>query len=231
MIRGKLDRVPVRGGSRAALAALLLVGGLLAGCGGGNDDEAGGNATSPSSSSPAAPSASSSASSSPDGDGHGGDGHDGDGGTAHPPFPADTRPDTQQASAGAFGNVTAIRIGHHDGYDSVVLEYGGRGTPGWDVRYVDHPAAQGSGAAIDLAGSATLQMTISGVGYPTDTGVQEYSGPRRFSVPETDIVTEVYFDGTFEGTTVVLVGTGSATPFRVYQLENPVRVVLEVADA
>lgn len=231
MTRSMLDPVTVRGGARPALAALLLLGGLLAGCGGGSGDEAGGSATSsPASTSPssAGPSASSS-SHDGDGNGHDGDGHDG--GTAQPPFPANTQPDTQQASADAFGNITAIRIGHHDGYDSVVLEFGGRGTPGWDVRYVDHPTTQGSGAAVDLAGSATLQMAISGVGNPPDTGVQEYSGPRRFSAHDTDIVTEVYFDGTFEGTTVVFVGTGSATPFRVYLLSDPVRIVLEVADA
>jgi len=221
-----------RESARPVLAALVLLGGLLAGCGGGNEQEAGGGttsppaATSPSSPGPSSPS-SSAPSSSHDGDG---DGHGGDDGTAQPPFPADTRPDTQAASADAFGNVTAIRIGHHDGYDRVVLEYGGRGTPGWDVRYVDQAVTQGSGAVVDLRGSATLQMTITGVGNPPDTGVQEYSGPRRFSAHGTDIVTEVYFDGTFEGTTVVFVGTESATAFRVYQLSNPVRIVLEVAE-
>jgi hypothetical protein len=42
----------------------------------------------------------------------------------------DTRPDTHAASPVAFGNVTDVRIGHHDGFDRVVLDFGGRGTPG-----------------------------------------------------------------------------------------------------
>src|SRR6185312_8618094 len=94
MTRGTVDHVTVRGGARPALAALLLLGGLVAGCGGGSGDEAGGSTTSsPASASPssAGPSASSS-SHDGDGNGHDGDGHDG--GTAQPPFPANTQPDT-----------------------------------------------------------------------------------------------------------------------------------------
>ena len=45
------------------------------------------------------------------------------------------------------------------------------------------------------------------------------------------MVTEVVPDATFEGMTVVFVGTAARTPFRVYALENPARVVVEVADA
>ena len=44
------------------------------------------------------------------------------------------------------------------------------------------------------------------------------------------MVTEVAFDGTFEGTTVAFVGTTDEVPFRVYSLSSPTRVVLEVAD-
>jgi len=63
-------------------------------------------------------------------------------------------------------------------------------------------------------------MTVSGVGNPSDTGIAEYPGPRRFSAHGTDIVTEAQFDGTFEGTTVVVVGIGSKAPFQVYLLEG-----------
>ena len=52
-------------------------------------------------------------------------------------FPADIEPDTAQASTDAAVTVSDIRIGGHDGFDRVVFEVGGTGTPGWDVRYVD----------------------------------------------------------------------------------------------
>jgi hypothetical protein len=201
---------------RAAVPALALAAVLLAGCadrsGTAGDDDAGGTTTTGGTSTPA-----------------GGD-TDGDG-TEQPPFPANTEPDTEEASADAFGNVTDLRIGRHDGFDRVVLEYDGPGTPGWDVRYVAEAASQGSGEPVEIPGDGVLQVTVSGVGYPFDTGVEEYAGPRQLSVEDTENVTEVVFDSTFEGTTVVFVGTGTEAPFRVYLLEGPPRIVIEVADS
>lgn len=205
----------------AVTAALVLSAGLLAGCGGDGDDDAG--ATTSSSTSSSAEETSAPATT-------GGGDTDGDGHTDAPPFPANTEPDTETPSTGALLSVTDLRIGRHDGFDRVVLEMDGAGTPGWDVRYVDSASSQGSGQAIDVEGSAILQIVLSGVGYPDDTGVEEYSGPRRVSVAETETVTEAVFDGTFEGQTVAFVGTTAEVPFRVYLLEDPVRVVLEVTE-
>ena len=147
-----------------------------------------------------------------------------------PPFPADAEPDTADASSGASVTVSDIRVGRQDGFDRVVLEVGGTGTPGWDVRYVDAASSQGSGKPIDVAGDAVLRVALTGAGYPYDTGVQEYSASEPLSDAGTQTVTEVSFDATFEGMTVAFVGTRSQTPFRVYLLENPTRVVVEVAD-
>ena len=159
-------------------------------------------------------------------------GNDGDGGagTAAPSFPADTQPDTSEASADASVTVTDIRTGRHDGFDRVVLEVGGTGTPGWDVRYVDVASSQGSGDEVAVAGDAVLQVTVTGAGYPYATGVEEWSGPDPLPGQGTENVTEVVFDATFEGTTVAFVGTRSEAPFRVYALQDPARVVVEVAD-
>jgi hypothetical protein len=44
-------------------------------------------------------------------------------------------------------------------------------------------------------------------------------------------IQEVQFDGTFEGSTVVFVGTAATTPFRAYLLQSPPRIVLDVAHA
>jgi hypothetical protein len=147
-----------------------------------------------------------------------------------PPFAANAEPDTADPSADSHGTVRDLRLGRHDGFDRVVLEVGGTGTPGWDVRYVDAASSQGKGDAVEVAGNAILQVTLTGMGYPYDTGVDEFAGPDPLTAAGTEVVTEVAFDATFEGTTVAFVGTTARTPFRVYVLENPVRVVLEVAD-
>jgi hypothetical protein len=43
------------------------------------------------------------------------------------------------------------------------------------------------------------------------------------------VVTEVVWDSTFEGTPVAYVGAAEQTPFRVYLLDDPTRVVLDLA--
>jgi hypothetical protein len=207
---------------------LLAVALLAAGCGGGDGDAAG--ASSPqgtAASSPSAEPGGAPAEGRDDADGDDGD----DGGGDAPPFPATADPDTAESSAGSLVGVTDIRLGRHDGFDRVVFEVGGDGTPGWDVRYVDAPASQGSGDAVAVAGEAVLQVTVTGTGYPMDTGVEEWSGPDPLRGTDTEVVTEVAWDGTFEGTSVAFVGTTGRTPFRVYLLEGPARVVLEVAAA
>ncbi len=222
---------------RTMLTIPVLLTGLLAGCGGDDGDDGGSAGSSTPSSTTSSASASSSSeqqpstspSSSPSEQDGTDDGTDGDG-TPQPPFPANTEPDTQQASPDAFGTITEIRVGHHDGFDRVVLEYAGPGTPGWDVRYVDQPTRQGSGEPVDLPGEAALQVAVRGVGNPPDTGIAEYSGPQRLSAGDTTVVTEVFFDGTFEGVTALVVGTEARNPFRVYSMTDPVRIVIEVTD-
>jgi hypothetical protein len=195
--------------------AVLLALGSVAGCGG---DE------------PTTPPGASSTSNSTGASGTTGADADADGATDAPPFPADLSADIEGPPPGALVTVRDIRIGRHDGFDRVVFEVGGRGTPGWDVRYVDDPSSQGSGDPVEVSGEAVLQVTLNGVGYPDDTGIAEYSGPDPLSVADTEVVTEVAFDATFEGTTVAFIGTTSMTPFRVYRLADPGRVVVEVAD-
>ena len=211
-----------------ALPALVAAA-LLAGC--GSDDDSGASDTSSTATSSTA--TSSTATSSPPATPTGAAGSstpstDGEDGTDAPPFPANTEPDTGAPSQDAFVTVTGIRTGAHDGYDRVVFDVGGVGTPGWDVRYVTEATSQGSGAAVPVRGEAILQVTLSGVGYPTETGIDEVDGSVPLPGNGTDTVTEVVWDSTFEGTSVAFVGLAAQTPFRVHLLEDPTRVVVDV---
>ena len=199
------------------LVAVLAGTALLTGCGGNAPTDSASAGSTPVSSGSAEPG--------------GVEGTDDDGAAEAPEFPGDVEPDTAEPSAGARPTVSDIRIGRHDGFDRVVFEVGGTGAPGWDVRYVDQASSQGSGEAIEVAGEEVLQVTLTGVGYPYDTGIEEWSGPDPLSVPDTETVTELVWDATFEGTSVAFIGTTARAPFRVYLLEGPARVVVEVADA
>jgi hypothetical protein len=201
------------------MLSLLSAPAVLAGCGGNAVDQQSASATLTAADSTAGASPTATA----EGD------TAGDGATDAPAFPANAEADTAAASADAAVTVSDIRLGRHDGFDRVVFDVGGTGTPGWDVRYVDSASSQGSGGPVDVAGDAVLQVSLTGAGYPYDTGVAEFSsGP--LTGTDTEVVTEVVFDATFEGTTVSFVGTTAKTPFRVYLLQNPTRVVVEVSD-
>ena len=204
----------------ASLSAALLAAVLVTACSSSDDGSGSASGSSTTTSSSAASSSSG-----------GTDGTVGDGSADAPPFPANTDPDTAEASSGAQVTVRDVRIGRQDGFDRVVFEVGGTGTPGWDVRYVDAPTSQASGAPVDVAGSAALQVAITGVGLPADTGVAAFDGPNPLPGSGTRTVVEVVVDTTFEGTTTAFVGTTAQTPFRVYALSDPTRVVLEVRDA
>jgi len=217
----KLCRVRTRPSPVVALLlSLLTVPALLAGCG---DDAPERRSTAQEASAETAAETAATASAEEDAT-------EEDGTTDAPPFPANTDADTADPSPGAAVTVSDIRVGRQDGFDRVVFEVGGTGTPGWDVRYVDAASSQGSGEDVDVAGDAVLQVTLSGVGYPYDTGVEEYAASGPLSAAGTESVTEVVYDATFEGTSVAFVGATGQAPFRVYLLEGPTRVVLEVAD-
>jgi hypothetical protein len=202
----------------ALLSTLVVSWIMLAGCGGEDSGRASSGAS-------AAPEPGGTSTAAPVTDGDTAE----DGSSDAPPFPGDAEPDTAEQSSDAQGTVSDIRLGRHDGFDRVVFEVGGSGMPGWDVRYVDRAVSQGSGDPVEVAGEAVLQVTLTGMGYPYDTGVEEYAGG-PLAADDTRVVTEVVFDATYEGTTAAFVGTAGRTPFRVYALDSPARVVVEVAD-
>jgi hypothetical protein len=220
-------------------AGALLTALVLAGCtsGQGGTDEPGPGGSSP------APTVSETAAASPSATENPGTTGDPDDGTptptpsatedeTGPPFPANTEPDTAEpaGSGETFLSVTNVRVAGHDRYDRVVfdLDGTGSGTPGWRVEYVDQATDDGSGAAVEVDGDAILQVTISGTAMPADSGVEEFSGD-RIEPADTDAVDEIVYRYWFEGYTTAFLGIDEGErPFRVFLLENPTRVVVDV---
>lgn len=208
--------------SRCSAAAVLATAALvLSGCAGGQQAEDAAS-TQPVSSQPVSSPATASSATATSGPA------DADAGSDAAPFPADVEPDTAEPVDASGLTVTAVRTGTHDGFDRVVFELSGEGAPGWDVQYVDAATAQGTGEAIELAGPEQLRVILRGTSYPYETGATEVTrGP--VAVSGAEIVTDAFYDGTFEGQSLAYVGTGSRLPFRVYALTGPSRVVVDVA--
>ena len=102
--------------------------------------------------------------------------------------------------------VRDIRIGRHDGFDRIVFEVGGAGTPGWDVRYVDAAHLAGQRRPGGRRRRRDPPRELTGAGYPYDTGVEEFASSDPLTAAGTQVVKEVVFDATYEGTTVAFAG-------------------------
>ncbi|MCA5893654.1 hypothetical protein LEP48_09870 [Isoptericola sp. NEAU-Y5] len=156
----------------------------------------------------------------------------GDEPTQDAPFPANAEKDTGDASQDAALVVTGVRVGTHQGFDRVVFDLEGTGTPGWSVEYVDSATDDGSGEPVDVDGDKILQVRLSGMAVPTEGDVTEYDGA-TLDPDGTDAVEEVVYRFWFEGYTTAFVGVddgeaGEPLPFRVFALEDPARVVVDV---
>lgn len=137
--------------------------------------------------------------------------------------PAEATP----ADASYLG-IKDVRIGSHDGFDRIVIEFMGEGSPGYWVRYEDMPTQQGSGNPISVAGANKLAIDVRGTGYPFDFNVADYpSGPVK---PRgTSAISEVRGFGTFEGSTQYVAGIdGERRPFKVFRAQNPTRLIIDI---
>ncbi|NLE82242.1 MAG: hypothetical protein GX610_22220 [Rhodococcus sp.] len=145
-------------------------------------------------------------------------------------IPTDTSPKEAQRSEGAALSVTDIRVGEHEGFNRVVYELGGTGTPGWNVEYVDAAAQDGSGRPVDVGGQAILEVRITGSAYPFDSKVEPYSGPDPVSGIPGGVVTDVNGALVFEGVTQSFIGVSEkGRPFSVHALTGPTRLVVDIA--
>jgi hypothetical protein len=137
------------------------------------------------------------------------------------------------APASAAGLLQAIRTGRHDGYDRLVLQFGGPTAPAHRIRYVDQVRADPSDRPVPLGGHAFLSVVLDGATLDTspreaDPGrAQRYTGPVRVS-PGLPQLKEVAVAGDFEG--VLSFGVGLARPagLRVSTLTAPARLVIDV---
>jgi hypothetical protein len=120
-----------------------------------------------------------------------------------------------------------IRAAHHPGFDRIVFEFAGGLPATHRVQYVDKLIADASGKRVRIAGRAILRVVLN----PADA--HDSSGPtvprrRAFALP--NIMTTVRA-GDFEAVTTYGVGLAKRTPFRVFTLTDPARVVIDVTAA
>lgn len=133
---------------------------------------------------------------------------------------------TQPASAPAKLVPVAMRTGTHQGFDRVVVEFTGEGTPGWHVDYVQLPQQQASGQELKVSGESYLNVNVDGTTYPFEIGVTEANLPPTAGTGPA--VAEVISGGTFEGRSQFVIGLkGGPRPYSVSYIEDPKRLVID----
>ena len=124
-----------------------------------------------------------------------------------------------------------VRTGRHDGYERVVFEFLGDRVPGYAVQYVDPPfTADPSDLPVAIDGDAFLRVRMawaSGYDLTGDLG-QVYTGPDRIDV-NAPVVQELVLLGDFEAVLSWVIGVDAEHPFRVTVLDEPARIVIDIA--
>jgi hypothetical protein len=147
-------------------------------------------------------------------------------------FEGDTSPKTNETISGDPGpNLTDVRIGDHpeDGFVRIVFDLTGEGTPFYVVGYQDPPFVETSGDEVAVDGTAFIHVTISpALTYDIDTFDPTYEGDQELR-PGFDPIVEIQFIGDFEATMEWVIGLDGEHPFTVAILQDPLRVVIDIA--
>jgi hypothetical protein len=142
--------------------------------------------------------------------------------TTQPGF--STQPRVTEHPPGGPGKLTTLRAGRHTGYDRVVFQLDGP-IPYYSVRYVPQVHLDGSGDPLRLRGAAFLEVVIRA---PThDEHYRPVLTPTRLR-PDFPTLREVNAPGSFEGQTTAGIGVSYRAPFRILELTNPTRIVIDL---
>jgi hypothetical protein len=143
--------------------------------------------------------------------------------TTQPGF--STQPRVVEHPPGGPGKLTTLRAGRHGGYDRVVFQLDGS-IPYYSVRYVPQVHLDGSGEPLRLRGAAFLEVVIRA---PThDEHYRPVLTPTRLR-PDFPALREVNAPASFEGQTTAGIGLAHRVGFRVLELANPTRIVIDLA--
>jgi hypothetical protein len=114
-----------------------------------------------------------------------------------------------------------------NGFDRIVFTCEGFHHPTWKVRYV-HPPIQGCGSGnnIAVAGNAFLQISMDTAQAHTDAGQPTITDrDRHVNCPN---LKQVVLTCDFEAKVGFVFGLDSKKPYRVVELQNPTRLVIDV---
>jgi hypothetical protein len=121
----------------------------------------------------------------------------------------------------------AVRAARNAGFDRVVFEFDGPQLPGYHLEYVDRPVPRcGSGDATEVAGQGWLQVRLTPAQAHTDAGQPTVTA--REQKPSLPLLQELELTCDFEGEVTWVLGNARPQPYRVMELREPTRLVVDV---
>ncbi len=136
------------------------------------------------------------------------------------------------------GDILAdARIGAQEGYDRLVLEFVASGSvpESYEIKYVFNNAGPGIITVTDnlhlgsqVQGNAALQIILAGSHEDVVNNIVIYEGADTLSSSLMGNITEAKFVGSHAGLILWGIGVEEATGFRVFELADPPRVVIDI---
>ncbi|RKI03760.1 hypothetical protein D7Y27_13890 [Corallococcus sp. AB004] len=158
-----------------------------------------------------------------------------------PASAAEAAPDSGSAADAAWTTATverprgeppsitlrSVRTGTHADYDRTVFEFDGPRLPGYQLGYVKTPVQQcGSGNDVKTPGEAALEVRFTLARAHDDQG--QATVAQRSLKPALPTLLGLERVCDFEGEVTWVLGTARRAPFRVLELKDPTRLVLDV---
>ncbi|WP_394841876.1 hypothetical protein LZC95_32975 [Pendulispora brunnea] len=124
-----------------------------------------------------------------------------------------------------------LKVAKNDGFDRSVFQFSNDGVPGYDVRYVPNPQICAGEGEVEVQGTAFIQVQmIPANSYDPETQKPTYSPATIVDVkPNLASVKELKMTCPgFEAETTYTIGLSKKKNFRVLELKNPPRLVVDV---
>ncbi len=132
---------------------------------------------------------------------------------------------TRLVSAVRTPVLVRVAAASHPGYDRVVFTFANGLPRTRRAAYVPRLISDGEGAPVRLAGSAVLQVTMTGADAHDTAGRPTAQGRL---VPGLPNVVEIAQSGDFEAVVGYGIGLARRQPFRMFTLTRPSRVVVDI---
>jgi hypothetical protein len=154
--------------------------------------------------------------------------------TTAPPFNGNTDPKESAMAGAPSARLVDVRTGSHPGFTRVVWEMDGSdGTPAYQVGYAPGPFVNIGDFTIPVTGTAFLHVIFfpgmrHDITDPDDI-ILTYLGPEVINVG-VGSVQQVVFIEDFEANMEWAIGLTGQQAFKVFTLENPTRLVIDIED-